>query len=400
MGQHWAVTDVQQAPPVPPAPPAPPGPLGQSRVDYEVVKIRRGDRGTYLALAVLLLFAAAIIIGVLLLARWTRAQLDPPGDPGEEIVLALGDGATTADIAPDLEQAGIIANEAFFQWYLRIKGGVEFQAGEYTFQKNSAAWDVLDVLRAGPSAVAQAATIPVTFPEGLTVEEMAARLDETEGAPYGGDDFLAELVLGEHSSKYIPAPETLGDVVEPFEGVLFPETYFVLETSRPAELINQQIREFDAVLDELGYAAAPERVGLTPYEVVVIASLIEEEAKVDEDRAKISRVIHNRLQQGWPLGIDATVVYATDGDPQITQSDLEIDSPYNTRLHPGLPPTPIAAPGRKSLEAALNPEPGDWMYYVLTDPSGRHSFATTEGEFLEYKAQCEQLGLCNPESGG
>jgi len=392
------VTDVRQAPPS--VPPAPPGPAGREHVDYEVVKIRSRERGTYLALAVLLTFAGAVVVGALLVARWTRDQLDPPGEQGQELVLAFGDGATTSEIAPDLEQAGIIPNETFFQWYLRLKGGVEFQAGEYTFRENSAAWDVLDVLREGPTAVEQATTIPLTFPEGLTVEEMAARLDEAEGAPFSGDDFLAELVLGEHASKYAPPPGSLGDVTEPFEGVLFPETYFVLETSSPAELIDQQIKEFDAVLDELGYSAATERFGLTPYQLVTVASLIEEEAKIDEDRSMISRVIHNRLQQGMPLGIDATVIYANDGDRVITQSDLEIDSPYNTRLNPGLPPTPIAAPGRASLEAALNPAEGDWLYYVLTDPNGKHSFATTESEFLEYKAQCEQLGLCNPESDG
>ena len=383
-------------------PPAPPGPGGREHVDYEVVKIRGREHGTVLALAVLLTFAGAVLIGALLVARWTRDQLDPPGDPGREIVLAFGDGATTSEIAPDLEQAGIIANETFFQWYLRLKGGVEFQAGEYAFRENSAAWDVLDVLRGGPSVVAQAATISLTFPEGLTVEEMATRLDETEGAPFSGDDFLAELVLGEHASKYAPPAGSLGDVVEPFEGVLFPETYFVLETSSPAELIDQQIREFDAVLDELGYSAATERFGLTPYQLVVVASLIEEEAKVDEDRALISRVIHNRLQLGMPLGVDATVIYANGGDRTINQSDLEIDSPYNTRLNPGLPPTPIASPGRASLEAALNPADnppeGELLYYVLTDPDGRHSFATNEADFLEYKAQCEELGLCNPES--
>lgn len=369
--------------------------MGEEHVDYEVIKVRRGERGTYLALAVLMAFVVGLVIAALLGARWTRAQLDPPGEPGGEIVLALGDGASAGSIGPELEAAGIIGNEAFFQWYIRIKGGVEFQAGDYTFRENSATWDVLEVLEGGPTRVAQRRQIPITLPPGLTIEEMAERIDEDPELPFSGDDFQAELVLGDHRSRYAPNPAELGAVVEPFEGLLFPDTYSLLETARPAELIEEQIAAFDGTLDELGYDAAEERWGLTPYELVVVASLIEEEAKIAEDRARISRVIHNRIQDGWRLEIDATVIYANGGDRDISAADLEVDSPYNTRLNEGLPPTPISTPGRASLEAAMNPVDGEWMYYVLTDPAGAHSFAETEGEFLEYKQQCIDLGLCS-----
>jgi UPF0755 protein len=391
------VTDVQPAPPAAPPPPGPPPGndprYGREWVDYEPIRIRKGERGTYLALAFLMVVVVGLVVVALLVARWVRAQLDPPGEQGAAVVLTLDDGASTSSIGPDLEDAGVIGNDTFFQWYVRIKGGVEFQAGEYTFHENSAAWDVLDVLKEGPTQIAQAVNIPITLPEGLTIEEMAARLDENPDLPFSGDDYLAELVVGDYRSGFAPAPNDLGDVIEPYEGLLYPDTYAVLDTSTPAELISQQVATLDRTLEELGYAASEERFGLTPYEMIIVASLIEEEAKIDEDRAKISRVIHNRLQAGWELGIDATVIYAT-GDREITVEDLEFDSPYNTRLHPGLPPTPIAAPGRASLEAAMNPADGPWMYYVLTDPSGAHSFAETEEEFLQYKAQCVELGLC------
>lgn len=391
------MTDVQPPPPAPSRPkvrrrdPS----MGREHVDYEVIKRRRGERGTYLALGVLMTFVVLLVIAALLVARWTREQLDPPGDPGDEVVLALGDGASTGSIGPQLEDAGVISNETFFQWYVRIKGGVEFQAGDYTFRENSAAWDVLDVLEAGPTRVAQRRQVPITLPPGLTIEEMAERIDEDRELPFSGDDFQAELVLGDHRSRYAPTPGELGDVIEPFEGLLFPDTYALFETSRPAELIEEQIAAFDDTLDELGYDAAQERWGLTPYELVVVASLIEEEAKIPEDRAKISRVIHNRIQEAWRLEIDATVIYATGGDREITAADLEFDSPYNTRLNEGLPPTPISTPSRASLEAAMNPVDGPWMYYVLTDPSGAHSFAEHEWEFEEYKQQCIDLGLCS-----
>ncbi len=128
---------------------------------------------------------------------------------------------------------------------------------------------------------------------------------------------------------------------------------------------------------------------------MIIASLIEEEAKLDDDRAKISRVIWNRLAAGWTLGIDASVCYGANiSCADLTTAELEDDTnPWNTRVHVGLPPTPIAAPGEASLEAALNPDDGEWMYYVLTSEDGAHTFATTEQEFLDAKQVCIDLDL-------
>jgi len=125
-----------------------------------------------------------------------------------------------------------------------------------------------------------------------------------------------------------------------------------------------------------------------------VASLIEAEAKVDEDRAKISRVIYNRLAEPMSLGIDATVYYALGRrGGALTESDLAVDSPYNTRRFAGLPPTPIALPGRASLEAAINPEPGPWLYYVLADQSGVHTFSESYDQFLDDVDAAREKGL-------
>tara|TARA_Y100001001_G_C7753365_1_gene218822 strand:- start:102 stop:503 length:402 start_codon:yes stop_codon:yes gene_type:complete len=132
---------------------------------------------------------------------------------------------------------------------------------------------------------------------------------------------------------------------------------------------------------------------MSAYETVVLASLIEREARVGSERAKISRVIHNRLAADWALGIDASIVYVT-GNTQLTLTDLQTESPYNTRLTKGLPPTPIAAAGRASLEAAMAPLPGQWMFYVLADEAGRHSFSVSIQEFERDKARCQEQGLC------
>jgi UPF0755 protein len=139
------------------------------------------------------------------------------------------------------------------------------------------------------------------------------------------------------------------------------------------------------------------RVGRTPYEVLIIASLVQEEARTASDAPKIARVVYNRLEQGIPLGIDATLCFLETERPcRLTESDLARDTPYNSRINAGLPPTPIAAPGRAALEAALDPEAGPWLYYVL-DPDaaepGGHFFTDDFGEFNRKKQECEAAGL-------
>ena len=176
------------------------------------------------------------------------------------------------------------------------------------------------------------------------------------------------------------------------EGFLFPDTYEFVKKGLDAEaIIRRMLDQFDAEATELDLAAGAKELGLTPYEVVIVASMIEREAQVDADRATIAGVIYNRLAAGQTLGIDATLLY---GDPspdgKLSGADLATDSPYNTRINAGLPPTPIASPGRASLEAALHPEQTDYFYYVLCPPDGRgvHRFALTYDEHLANVREC------------
>jgi UPF0755 protein len=178
------------------------------------------------------------------------------------------------------------------------------------------------------------------------------------------------------------------------EGLLFPDTYFVNPGDDEAKLLARMVDAFDRMASAAGAQDAQVKAGVTPYQAIVVASLVEEEAKVDEDRGMIARTIYNRLGRNMKLGIDATVEYAIGAHkPRLTNADLDIDSPYNTRKFAGLPPTPIAAAGQKSLEAALNPTPGPWLYYVLADANGRHAFATTDAEFEQLVRQARAKGL-------
>ncbi len=370
-------------------------PIGGRRgVDFEVVSTRRGP-GTWGALLFLVVLGAVAWTAGSRAYRWVQEQLDPPGEPGAEIVLSLPRGSSTASISDLLAAEGVIASSQAYEWYVRLRGGPAFQAGEYTFQSNSSVWETMAVLEAGPSRVAQAPQQPLTIPEGLTIAQIAAQLDEAEGLSFGSREFIEALHSQPVLSLVAPVPRALPDgVFEPAEGQVFADTYFFDARTSAEQLVAQMTERLDEMLTELGYDDAPRRVGLTPYEALIVASLVEREAQTPEDRAKVARVIYNRLARGWSLGLDVTVLYAVGGE-ELTAETLTVNSPYNTRVLVGLPPTPIAAPGRTSLEAALNPAEGPWMFFVVTSLDGELSFSVTDEEFQRDKAVCIEIGLCN-----
>ncbi len=344
----------------------------------------RGRRGGRRVVAVVVL--GLLLVGLLAAgaaALHVRGLVDPAGEPGPEVPVEIPSGSSAASIGTLLATEGVIEDAGVWRWYLRVRGGGPFLAGSYTFQENSSMGDALGVLEDGP------APIPfdnVTIAEGLTLGEVVREVGES--GFLDGDRFGELIASGTYRSRYQPAE------VATLEGLLFPETYRLEEGEDEEVLLQRMVTTFEGIAQELGYDDAQARTGRSPYEVLVIASLIEAEAKVDEDRAKISRVIYNRLDESMSLGIDATVYYALGrrGGP-LTESDLAVDSPYNTRANLGIPPTPIALPGRASLEAAINPEPGPWLYYVLADESGVHAFSEGYPEFLDNVAAAREKGL-------
>ncbi|MGC1513527.1 MAG: endolytic transglycosylase MltG [Acidimicrobiales bacterium] len=324
--------------------------------------------------------AVALVAGIA--GLWVSKKIDPSGSPGPIRTIVIPSGATSASIGSLLEDADIITDSNVFRWYVRLKGGAEFQAGRYELARRSSMSAVLDALQRPPRLV----TKRLTIPEGLTVAEAVALTDKV---PWLSSERLAALVAsGTVTSRWAP------DGVTSLEGLLFPDTYQIDENEDEADLLARMIARFDAVAVDLGYDRAEQSVGRSAYEVMVVASLVEAEAKVDGDRGKIARVIYNRLEKRMTLGIDATVYYALGRKGgSLTRSDLAINSPYNTRKVAGLPPTPIALPGRASLAAALNPEAGPWLYYVLADEQGNHAFSESYDDFLANKAAAGRKGL-------
>jgi UPF0755 protein len=243
--------------------------------------------------------------------------------------------------------------------------------------------DAIAVLTRPPH---HAATRNITIPEGFRLTEIAARVHEVFPR-IRASKFLDSATSGRYS-----LPPYLPKGTKTLEGFLFPETYRVaLKTASPNTIIHTLLDQFHSEVKDLPWGNA-RKLHVSPYEAVIVASMIEKEAAIERDRPLISAVIYNRLKAHMQLGIDATLLYddPTPRDGTLSTSDLKSDSPYNTRKFTGLPPTPIASPGDLSLRAALEPAHVDYLYYVLCpkDGKGRHRFSKTYNDFLHNRAVC------------
>jgi UPF0755 protein len=304
--------------------------------------------------------------------------------PSEQVEVVVPRGATAAEVGVLLEEAGVIRSSLAFRLMASLRGGgSDIKAGVYPMRTNMALSEAFLLLERGPED--RTPTITLTIPEGLRVEQVADRIAEELGV-------RRHTFIGAATAGRFVLPPYLPEGTKTVEGFLFPETYEVRTSADAEDVIGIQLEQFRRVAEGLPWDRA-EELGVTPYEVVIIASMIEEEARVPEDRPKIAAVIYNRLARGMNLEIDATVLYALGRHKErVLFEDLEIDSPYNTYLHPGLPPTPIASPGQASLEAALKPAEAGYLYYVVIDDDGRHAFTSSYEEFLRFKEQAQGRG--------
>jgi UPF0755 protein len=354
--------------------------------DQDYVELPRTSSRRRRVLAVLAGFLAIALVATIGVGVWVSRQINPPGAPGEPRDIEIPEGSTSDEIGSLLADEGVIASDLVWSWYLRVNGGGPFQAGVYQLATDSSMGDVVDILSAGPRPPEERS---FTMPEGLTVPEIITRLADPERGLGLDPAVLRQLLDSGQVRSSIQPPDQPSN-----EGILFPETYRVAAEADELAVLQLMVAQLEATMTELDVASAQERFNLTPYEVLIVASLIEEETKVDAERPMVAQVIYNRLRQGIPLGIDATSRYEAEiAGRDRSDIDFESDSPYNTRRQQGLPPTPIASPGRASIEAALNPADGPWIYYVLEDAEGNHFFTDSDSEFLAAKARCRDAGL-------
>jgi UPF0755 protein len=355
--------------------------------DVEQLPKRRGCRNALIVLCVLVIMA---IVAGWFGWSWVHGKIDPAGGPGREVLVEIPEGTSTSGIGEVLAEAGVISDATVWSWYTKLRDVPEIKAGSYRLQLNSSFGEAIYALEEDP--LPPEVELLVTIPEGLTQAQIAARLaDPEEGVPgFTVERVQAALADPASRSAVLPANQRL------LEGTLFPETYAVEEGDTEATVVQRMVAQFDAVATEVELTRRAAALNRTPYEVLIIASMIEREAGIPADGPKIARVIYNRLAAGEALGIDATSCYEKGEIPcALTTADLEDGTPYDTRYRPGLTPTPIASPGRASIEAALAPADGDWMWYVLdAEANDGSSFFTDDyDEFVAAKQRCADAGL-------
>lgn len=339
-----------------------------------------------LAIVAVGILVVALLIGAVLF--WASRKVDPPGEQGDLVEqVEVPSGSSTDTIASLLAEEDIISDAGLFARYAGLKGAGPWKAGTYTeFRVNSSFDQAIDVLDSGP-VPAGASTVRVT--EGVRLSDALEQIAEQHPG-VATEDLLGALGSGAVTSAYLP------EGTSNWEGLIFPDTYEFSDDATATEILQTMATEMEETLDELGYERAEVLQGRTAYDLLTAASLAERETgQPPEERGQIVRVIFNRLDDEEPLGIDASIIYGLGRSAgELTQSELETDTPYNTRTRAGLPPTPIGLPSRASLEAAIDPPEGDWKYYVLTsnDPP-THTFTESYEEFQDAKADAQERGV-------
>ncbi|MFY9586565.1 MAG: endolytic transglycosylase MltG [Actinomycetota bacterium] len=349
-------------------------PVAEEQLPPEPPRKRRA-RLTPLGKLVVFLLVILIPLGAL---GGYAVKVSGGSGTGREVSVVIEPGSSASTIAATLEDAGVIKAAWLFRLYARVKGTAKnLKPGEYVFRRNMGYGAVVALLEKGPKIEFTRATVP----EGKTVRETAAILGKV--GYFTADQFLAEATNGTHKVYNQRAR------LKNLEGFLFPKTYDFKEGTTAGEAIDILLRQYEKETSTLDWSRAS-KLGVNAYQIMVIASMIEREARVEKDRAKVARVIYNRIERGMRLQIDATVQYGiflktgSYKNPLLTE-DYKFSSPYNTYLIDGLPPAPIASPGLASIKAALNPADGKWLYYVLINDKGEHGFAETYDEFVRLK---------------
>jgi UPF0755 protein len=292
---------------------------------------------------------------------WYELQVHE-GPPGRSVVVDIKAGSSMSGAAKALSDSGVIHSGLALRVYDLLHGSPLVRAGEYALRRNEPLADVRASLVAGPDVL--------EVPPGFTVSETAARLSLLPG--HDGDTLLAAVTTRAVTSPYEPA------AVANLDGLLGTGRYVVGRHESAAALLARMVERFDSQATSAGLDTGAAALGVSPYQAVIVASIVQKEGVYPENLAKVARVVYNRLDRAMPLQMDSTVLYAEhrDGGP-VTRADLAVDSPYNTYLHAGLPPTPVCFPSPASLQAALAPAAGTWLYFVLVSADGTEAFSDT-----------------------
>jgi UPF0755 protein len=321
--------------------------------------------------AIAIIVAAGVIVAAA--GFWFRdAVYGDRSQPAAATTFIVPRGSTLGDVVAGLQNAGILAHPIAFRILARLRNDeADVQSGQFRFPAHQTSDEILRRLVGGT-----ADAVWVTFPEGFTARQIGTRL--------AGRSLVNERAFDRYAAR--TRLNVDGTFTPSLEGYLFPSTYLVPVGATPDRiariLTDQFFRELPA-----NAASKARALGLDVPQVITLASLIEREAQADDERPLMAGVYYNRLRAGMPLEVDATIEYVfPEHHDVITRRDLEIDSPYNTYRHTGLPPTPIANPGKASIDAAFAPEHSQYLFYVYKG-NGHHAFAKT---LQEHNANVER----------
>lgn len=332
--------------------------------------------------------------GVVAAASWMGGAVSDALSADDEVVndveagipveVEVPEGSTAEEIGAQLAEIGVVRSARQFQEAVDTAGVANsLKAGTFDLTTGMNPDAVINTLIAGPKVV----VFDVTIPEGRRVTEIIDILSDESGIDRA--DFEEALFSGAVTTTLhnIPDEATFTD----WEGLLFPDTYEFSENSTAADMLNRLSRTMQVRMDGVDWTQL-EDAGFTRYQGITIASLIESEVRVADERPLVSSVIRNRLEIGEVLGIDASTLYA-QGIRDVAEINVDFDSPYNTRRYAGLPPGPISAPGLSSLQAAASPADTTFLYYVLAAEDGSHAFAETLEEHNENVRIAREAGL-------
>ena len=333
---------------------------------------------------------ALLLLAVILLAGgatyYTYREFTPPQSTGRLVNVDIVKGESSSELAQELQRLGLIRNAWVFRMYVRLRpGGGRFLAGHYQVRQGTGIPELVSMFADG-DVVSNA--VSVTIPPGFTVLQIADRLAALNICSKSA--FLKEVQSGTFDAPFLAKLPHNPAIKYRLEGYLFPDTYQFIRGESAHTVVQEMLNDFaehvnGSVLQQM------QKAGLTLPQAITEASLVEKEAKVNQERPIIASVIQNRLHRHMKLQIDATLEYILGHKDVLTVKDTEVNDPYNTYLYPGLPPGPIASPGMASILAVIHPAHTPYLYYVAkNDGTGEHYFATTYAEQLHNEALSQE----------
>jgi len=353
--------------------------FGQSLTGERRSRSGLGGRRRHRVRLVLVGLVVAVLLLTVVSYGYYRSQVDG-GSSRTSVDVTVSPGEGLGQLAGTLASKGVIRSLLIFKIWLRSQPSVVLQAGTYKFNVDSPYSQVISTVSRGPILD------KLVVPDGLTLAQIAARVGKLPG--HNAAHFLQVANSGQVRSPFEPS------AVNSLEGLLYPDTYSFDPSTSDSAILTMMSDAFVTEAHKLGLTPQSKVDNLSAYQIVILASLIEKEAIYPGDGNKVARVIINRLSQHMKLQLDSTVVYALGNTiTHLSLADLNVQSPYNTYLNFGLPPTPIAVPSESAIQAALAPAKGNWLYYVVVQKSGQEAFSLTYAEQLANEQLAKSRGV-------